>query len=105
MIFRRGRFHELVERQLDLFAEEERELLSEAAEADEAWTHADAETSEELYGDYQLIVDAIGERLYDVREAYAYTLDEAAAAEYRSAFTTAVRRRYPRYAGFLEGDE
>ncbi len=61
MIFRRsGRFDELVRTQLDLFAEDEAELLEEAQEADEAQTHADRDEAEELYGDYQLVVDAIG---------------------------------------------
>ena len=44
MIFRRGRFRELVERQLDLFASET-ELLDEARDADAAWSDAPAEES------------------------------------------------------------
>ena len=73
MIFRRGRFHELVERQLDLF-ETDTDLVDEAAEADAAWTSASADESEELYGDYQLVVDAIGDELLGIRESYASTL-------------------------------
>ncbi len=79
LMFRRGRFHDLVERQLDLFAADEASLLEEAREADAAWTSARPDESEELYGDYQLVVDAIGERLYDLRETYMATLDDAAA--------------------------
>ena len=60
MILRRGRFQDLVERQLDLF-ESETELIAEAAEADAGWSTAAADESEELYGDYQLVVDAIGD--------------------------------------------
>jgi hypothetical protein len=101
-MFGRSRFRELVGRQLDLFAADEAELLAEGAEADAAWTNADAEETEELYGDYQLVVDAIGERLYDVREAYASTLDDAAADEYRDAFNSAALKRFRRFAGFLE---
>ena len=101
MIFRRGRFRELVERQLDLFAVET-DLLDEAATADAAWTGAGADESEELYGDYQLVVDAIGERLHDIRETYAATLDERTAEEYRVAFDRAARKRFGRYATFLE---
>ena len=89
MIFRRERFGDLVRRQLDLFETDEAELLDEAAEADTAWTTAAADETEELYGDYQLVVDAVGERLYDVREAYAATLEPDAAAEYRRAFDRA----------------
>ena len=92
VIFRRGRFHELVERQLDLFADET-ELLDEAREADAAWSSAAADESEELYGDYQLVVDAIGERLYDLRETYAATLDRTRPP------STALRSTGPRRSG------
>jgi hypothetical protein len=100
----RRRFRKLVDRQLDLFEEDEAELLAEAAEADAAWTSADPEETEELYGDYQLVVDAIGERLYDLRETYAATLDEATAQEYRAEFDRVAAKRFRRYAAFLEDD-
>jgi sirohydrochlorin ferrochelatase len=100
---RRNRpFRELVERQLDLFAADEAELLAEVEEADAAWTSADTDETEELYGDYQLVVDAIGERLYDLRETYAATLDDSAADEYRAAFDSAARKRFKRLAAFLD---
>lgn len=106
MIFRRHRrFDELVTRQLDLFAEDEASLLLEADEADAAWTRADADDTEELYGDYQLVVDTVGERLYDVREAYAATLDVRAAAEYRTAFDKAALKRFRRLAAFLQDED
>lgn len=95
------RFDELVARQLDLFAEDEAALLAEAEAADAAWTAADRDETEERYGDYQLAVDAIGERLYDLRETYASTLEGEQADEYRAAFDRAARRRFPRYVSFL----
>ena len=101
MILRRNRFRDLVDRQLDLF-ESESELLAEAEEADAAWTSASADDSEELYGDYQLVVDAIGEALHEIRETYAGTLDEPTADEYRDAFDKAARKRFGRLAAFLE---
>jgi hypothetical protein len=101
MIFRRNRFGDLVARQLDLF-ESETNLLGEAAEADAAWTNAEPDETEELYGDYQLVVDAIGERLHDIRETYAATLEDATADEYRAAFDRSARKRFGRYATFLE---
>ena len=101
-MIRRGRFRDLVRTQLDLFARDEEALLREAEEADRAWTRAGRDESEERYGDYQLVVDALGERLYDVREAYAGTLDEDAAEEYRTAFDAEARKRYRRFAAFLE---
>ena len=98
---RRRRFDELVDRQLDLFAADDAELLAEAAEAESAWNSASAESAEEAYGDYQLVVDAIADRLLDIRESYAHSLDEDAADEYRDAFTRAAGRRYRRYATLL----
>ena len=101
-MLRRGRFHDVVRRQLGVFAEDEAGLLAEASEADAAWTEALREESEELFGDYQLVVDAIGERLYDVRETYAATLAEDVADEYRAAFDAAALKRFRRLASFLE---
>jgi hypothetical protein len=103
-MFRRGRFDELVRRQLDLFTADETSLLEEAADADAAWTNASAEESEDLYGDYQLVVDAIGERLHDVREGYAASLDPHTADEYRATFDRAARKRFGRLASFLDDD-
>ena len=103
-MFRRGRFDELIRRQLDLFEADDARLLTEAGEADVAWTNASRDDAEELYGDYQLVVDAIGERLYEIRETYATTLDEGTAEKYRAAFDRAARKRFGRYASFLESD-
>jgi hypothetical protein len=102
VILRRGRFDELVARQLDLFEEDQAALLAEARKADEAWTSAAKDESEELYGEYQLVVDAIGEDLYATRETYAGALEEGAAAEYRAAFDRKAAKRFGRYASFLQ---
>jgi hypothetical protein len=98
---RRSRFRDLVERQLDLFAQDDAELLEEAAQSESAWNGAGAEDAEDAYGDYQLVVDAIADRLLDIRESYARTLDEEAAAEYSAEFTRAATRRYRRYTTLL----
>jgi NTP pyrophosphatase (non-canonical NTP hydrolase) len=102
MRFRRpARFHDLVETQLDLFAADDADLLAEAAEAEQAWNSTAAEDAEEAYGDYQLVVDAIADRLLDIRESYARSLDEDAATEYAAEFTRAATRRYRRYSTLL----
>ncbi len=102
MIFRRrGRFDELVQRQLALFEADERELLQEAAAAEEAWNRVGRDEAEEAYGDYQLVVDAIADRLLDIRESFARTIDDAAAEEYASSFNRAATRRFRRYATLL----
>ena len=103
-MLRRNRFAELVRRQLDLFEEDAQTLLAEAEEADAAWTNAGRDDAEELYGDYQLVVDEIAEKLLDVRAAYATTLEEATAEEYRAAFDRAASKRFGRYTALLDDD-
>jgi hypothetical protein len=103
-MLRRGRFADLIRRQLDLFETAEATLLEEAADANNAWTNAGADESEELYGDYQLVVDTIGERLYDLRETYASSLGETAVDDYRESFNRAAVKRFRSYSAFLEDE-
>lgn len=104
-MFGRGRFGDVVNRQLELFAVDQAPLLEEAKQADAAWTSASREESEELFGDYQLVVDAIGERLYETRETYAGTLEEGTTDEYREAFNRAALKRFRQFGSFLgEGE-
>ena len=56
---------------------------------------AGRDEAEEAYGDYQLVVDAIADRLLDVREAYAATLDDDAADAYRRAFASGAAQAVP----------
>jgi hypothetical protein len=98
---RNAPFADLVERQLALFQEDESELLNEASEAEAAWIRAGRDTAEESYGDFQLVVDAIADELLALRDAYARTLDEDAAAAYRDAFAAGVARRFRRYASVV----
>ena len=101
-MLRRGRFDELAARQLDLFAADEGELLHEIADADDAWTRAGRDEAEELYGDYQLAVDAAADRLLEIREGYAATLDDASAADYRRTFTRLAGKRFRRLSTLLD---
>lgn len=100
-MLRRRRFRDLVERQLELFAADQASLLAEADAAEEAWRSAARDEAEERYGDYQLVADALAEQLYDLRETYARTLDEPAAAAYRAAFDRAARKRFRRFTALL----
>jgi hypothetical protein len=98
---RGGAFDELVSRQLALFDEDEATLLEEADEAEEAWIRSGRDEAEESYGDFQLVVDAIADRLLEIRDGYASTLDDDAAESYRLAFHAAVARRFRRYASLV----
>jgi hypothetical protein len=94
---RRDRFADLVARQLDLFSVDEADLLTEADEAEAAWNRSGRDEAEEAYGDYQLVVDAIADRLLAIRDAYASTLDDEAADAYRASFARAASRRFRRH--------
>jgi hypothetical protein len=98
-----SRFAELIERQLDLFEKENADFLTRVDEAERAYDGADREDAEEAFGRFQELVEFGTETLADMREAYASTLDEDAAADYVAAFNAAVHRRLPRFA--LEIDE
>ena len=105
MLGRDRRFDDLLRRQLDLFEVDEEPLLDEADEADSAWANASREEAEERFGDYQLVVDAIAERLLDVRETYAASLDDRTAEKYRMAFNRAALKRFRPYTALLlEGE-
>jgi hypothetical protein len=99
--FRRDPFGELVRRQLDLFAEDDAELLLEADAAERAYDAAERDEAEEAYGDYQLVLEAVADRLGEIRDTYAATLEEETADEYARAFERAARKRYPKLASRL----
>jgi len=94
--FRRDRFGDLIRRQLDLFTEDEDELLREADEAEKAYDAAERDEAEEAYGDYLLVLEAIADRLEELRDTYASTLDADAADTYAQAFARAARKRFPK---------
>jgi hypothetical protein len=92
-----GRFRELAERQLALFREDEAELLDEVEEALKAYDGASRDEAEERYGEFVDLVDTGREALVDMRDAFAASLDEEAAEEYRLVFDDLVRKRLPRF--------
>ena len=98
LIFRRGRFADLVERQLSLFAEDEAALLREAGEAEAAYDAAERDEAEELYGDYLLVCEAGADALAALRDTYTATLGEDAADDYRAAFDRVAVKRFPHFA-------
>jgi hypothetical protein len=95
-MFRR-RFADLVERQLDLFAEKHGGLVDDAEAALQAYDRADREEAEERYGDFVDLADTGRDLLVEVRETYASTLEDELADEYRDAFDRRVRKRFPRF--------
>jgi hypothetical protein len=98
-----GRFAELIERQLDLFEQEDADYLARVEEAERAYDRADRDEAEEVFGRFQELVEFGTERLVEMRDAFAASLDPDAADEYVAEFNAAVHRRLPRFA--LEIDE
>jgi len=91
-----------VERQLDLFEADEAAVLEEARIADAAWKRAGRDDAEDAFGDWQLIVDDVAERLLDLRETYAATLDDDDAGDgYRLAFNRAAGSRLREFTELL----
>jgi isocitrate dehydrogenase kinase/phosphatase len=101
-VIRRGRFRDVIDRQLDLFERENADLIRDCDEAEEAYDRADRDEAEERYGDYMDLVETGTEVLADLRDHYARSLDEDAAEEYEDAFNRAVLRRFPRFALEIE---
>jgi hypothetical protein len=93
MIFRRARFAEVIDRQLDLFEREHRDVIDEARDRLAAYNRAGRGEAEELYGDYVDALETGTEILADFRAAYAQTLEEAAAGDYQREFNRAVAKR------------
>ncbi len=102
MIRRRGRFGEVIARQLDLFELDHAELIEDCRRAQEAYTRADGDDAEELYGDYLDLVETGTEILADLRDGFARTLDEDSAERYEEEFHRAVLKRLRPFALGIE---
>jgi hypothetical protein len=101
-MFRRRRFADLISRQLDLFEQEEADLIRDCVEAERAYDRADRDEAEERYGDYVDLVETGTELLADLRDAFKLTLDEDTAEEYEAEFNRAVVKRLPRFGLEIE---
>jgi hypothetical protein len=93
-VFRRRRFRDVIERQLALFEQEDGDLLDDIDRALETYDRADRDEAEELYGDYQLTIEAATDRLAELRDTYARTLGEDQAERYVREFNGAVVERW-----------
>ena len=98
MIFRRARFDDVIDRQLEMFERDHEELAVDAIERLAAYNAAEADEAEELYGDYVDVIETGSEIL----DSYARTLAEGIDAEYEGAFNRAVAKRLPPFALSIE---
>jgi hypothetical protein len=92
---RRDPFGDVIARQLDLFVEDEADLLEECREKFRAYEQAPREDTEDAYGDFADVVETATEALADMRDRFTRSLEEDAAEAYEDAFNRAVRRRWP----------
>ena len=97
-----GRFTELIDRQLDLFAEEDAEFLARVDEAERAYDRADRDEAEEVFGRFQELVEFGTETLAEMRDSYARTLDPDSADDYVAEFNQRVLVRLPRFGLEIE---
>jgi hypothetical protein len=114
-MFRRRRFGELVDRQLDLFARENADALGRIEQMRRRELEADADDATEAFGDYLDEVGWAAEELRALRDTYSGTLEPDAGRDYAQAYAKAVRRRFPALhdafahdddlSGSLEDDE
>jgi hypothetical protein len=95
VIFRKRRFADLIERQLDVFGEDQRhDIFAEIRDRKALYDRADRDDAEELYGDYIDAVETGTEALADMRDRFKQTLDDDAAEEYERQFNRAVKKRW-----------
>ena len=78
------------------------DLFREIEAAEAKYDRADRDEAEELYGDYQDLVETGTEVLADLRDHFASSLGEQAAEQYEAEFHDAVRRDLPRFALEIE---
>jgi len=96
-VLRRGRFAEVIGRQLDLFVRDNLQLLEACDAAERAYDEAARGEGEERFGDYQELVEDGTEILADLRDNFASTLDDETADDYVDEFNRAVVKRLPRF--------
>jgi isocitrate dehydrogenase kinase/phosphatase len=104
VIFKR-RFGDLIDRQLDLFEQDNAELLQRISDAEDDYRAAGRGEAEERFGDLQDALLEGTEILIELRDNYAASLDDNAADEYAVAFNFGVLRRFPQFALELEDEE
>jgi len=101
-VFRRRRFREVIDRQLTFFLEDDADLLVDVDRALDRYNQADRDDAEELYGDYQLAIEAATDRLAELRDTFARTLDEDDAEQYVREFNRSVVGRWRALALTIE---
>jgi hypothetical protein len=93
--FRRDPLHDVIARQLELFVEDEADLLEDCRDTFRAYKSAPREEAEDAYGAFVDAVETATEALAELRDRFRGTLGEEAAEAYEDSFNLAVRKRWP----------
>ena len=93
----RGRFVDVVERQITLFTADNQGLIHDTEAALASYNRAPRDEAEERYGDYLDLVETGTDELIELRDNFAATLDEDSYEEYHEVFNRTVRKRLPRF--------
>lgn len=93
----RGRFVDVVERQIALFQAENQGLIRDTEAALAAYDRAPRDEAEERYGDFLDLVETGTDELIELRDNFAAALDGDAYEEYHAVFNKTVRKRLPRF--------
>lgn len=88
-------FRDIVERQLDLFEEQNGPELAAIGAARRRATGAGVDEAEEAFGDLRDLLEWAAGDLRGFRDSYASTLDPDRRDAYERAFSRGVRRRLP----------
>jgi vacuolar-type H+-ATPase subunit H len=99
---RRGRFGDLIDRQLDLFIHDNQDEIADARAKLAKHIAAPRDEAEELYGDYLDAVEVATEILADMRDEFARTLSATDAELYEHEFNAAGRKRFRAFALEIE---
>src|SRR5690349_17127972 len=91
----RSRYHDVIERQLAMFADDNRPLLVRISDAKRRYERARGADSEEAYGDYIELVEEAEDELLALRDRYASTMEGRERSRYQREFTRAAERRLP----------
>jgi hypothetical protein len=91
----RSRYHDVIERQLVMFADDHRPLLVRIGDAKRRYERARGTDSEEAYGDYMELVEEAEDELLALRDRYASTMEGRERSRYQREFTRAAERRLP----------
>jgi hypothetical protein len=105
VIFFKRRFGDLIERQLDLFEQDNDDLFERLADAEADYRAAAQGEAEERFGDLQELLTEGTDALIELRDTYAQTLDDETSEEYVAAFDLAVLRRFPQFALELQEED